>query len=193
MNKKGFTLVEIIVVLVILAILASIAIPYTLGYIDETKNSKDYLMAGNVLKAAQVMGTKYYELGDYYVEGETKRAYESVSNVVEKPSSSNQRIQEVYNKIVSGNEDFIPFKAIFVIEEGKVQVVRYKNLDRGLVYEWTKENQKWKIVKKDDAINNDDWATYILKGIQTDTSKVWWNGHNPNNMTYLDDKYKPTS
>lgn len=31
-NKKGFTLVEIIVVLVILAILAAIAVPSVLGY-----------------------------------------------------------------------------------------------------------------------------------------------------------------
>lgn len=36
-NKKGFTLVEIIVVLVILAILAAIAVPTTFGYVDEKK------------------------------------------------------------------------------------------------------------------------------------------------------------
>ena len=34
-NKKGFTLVEIIVVLVILAILAAIAVPSVLGYVEE--------------------------------------------------------------------------------------------------------------------------------------------------------------
>ena len=39
-NKKGFTLVEIIVVLVVLAILAAIAIPAVLGYIDDAKKSK---------------------------------------------------------------------------------------------------------------------------------------------------------
>ena len=33
-NKKGFTLVEIIVVLVILAILAAIAVPSVLGYVE---------------------------------------------------------------------------------------------------------------------------------------------------------------
>ncbi|WP_164488719.1 type IV pilin protein [Faecalibacillus faecis] len=36
-NKRGFTLVEIIVVLVILAILAAIAVPTTFGYVDEKK------------------------------------------------------------------------------------------------------------------------------------------------------------
>lgn len=34
-NKKGFTLVEVVVVLVILAILAAIAIPALTGYIDD--------------------------------------------------------------------------------------------------------------------------------------------------------------
>lgn len=37
-NKKGFTLVEIIVVLVILAILAAIAVPSVLGYVNEAKS-----------------------------------------------------------------------------------------------------------------------------------------------------------
>ena len=36
-NKKGFTLVEIIVVLVILAILAVIAVPSVLGYVEQAK------------------------------------------------------------------------------------------------------------------------------------------------------------
>ena len=36
-NKKGFTLIEIIVVLVILAILAAIAVPSVLGYVEEAK------------------------------------------------------------------------------------------------------------------------------------------------------------
>lgn len=39
-NKKGFTLVEIIVVLVILAILAAIAVPSVIGYVDEAKESR---------------------------------------------------------------------------------------------------------------------------------------------------------
>ena len=36
-NRKGFTLVEIIVVLVILAILAAIAVPSVLWYVEEAK------------------------------------------------------------------------------------------------------------------------------------------------------------
>ena len=36
-NKKGFTLVELIVVLVILAILAALLVPALTGYIDKAR------------------------------------------------------------------------------------------------------------------------------------------------------------
>lgn len=178
--------------MVILAILAAIAIPYTLGYIDDSKNSKDYLMASYVLKAAQVMKTKYYHLGDYYQD----KAYESVSNVVEAPSRDDehaQRIKEVYHKIVSCNEDYIPFKAIFTIEKGKILVIRYKNLKCGLVYEWTQENHQWKIVKKDDPVGNAQWAIDVIKDMNLNDKRIYWNGYHPDDMPYLNDKYKLTS
>ena len=53
-KNKGFTLVELIVVLVILAILAAILIPALLGYIDRAREKKDILQARNCLEAAQV-------------------------------------------------------------------------------------------------------------------------------------------
>ena len=43
-NKKGFTLVEIIVVLVILAILAAIAIPSLIRYVNEAKDTHYILL-----------------------------------------------------------------------------------------------------------------------------------------------------
>ena len=62
-KNKGFTLVELIVVVVILAILAAILVPALLGYIDKAKKQKDLLRAKNCLTAAQT------ELASLYAKG----------------------------------------------------------------------------------------------------------------------------
>lgn len=63
-NKKGFTLVEIIVVLVILAILAAIAVPSVLGYVNEAKNEKYIQEAKSIYTVIQTETAKYEALGD---------------------------------------------------------------------------------------------------------------------------------
>lgn len=63
-NKKGFTLVEIIVVLVILAILAAIAIPTVLGYVDDAKEARELAKLRESLIAAQVTFVKSAASGE---------------------------------------------------------------------------------------------------------------------------------
>lgn len=52
-NKKGFTLVELIVVLVILAILAALLVPALTGYIDKANKEKVISETRMVVMAAQ--------------------------------------------------------------------------------------------------------------------------------------------
>lgn len=59
-TDKGFTLVELIVVLVILAILAAILVPALLGYIDRAKESQNLFKARNMLSATQAVLVDYY-------------------------------------------------------------------------------------------------------------------------------------
>ena len=59
-NKKGFTLVELIVVLVILAILAALLVPALTGYIDKAKEKKVIAETRMVVMAVQTVASETY-------------------------------------------------------------------------------------------------------------------------------------
>lgn len=59
-KKKGFTLVEVIIVLVILAILAAILIPSLIGYIDKANEKASIAECRNFVVAAQTIGSEAY-------------------------------------------------------------------------------------------------------------------------------------
>lgn len=63
-NRKGFTLVEIIVVLVILAILAAFTIPTMLGFVNDAKGKAYIAEAREVYVAAQATATEMTARGD---------------------------------------------------------------------------------------------------------------------------------
>lgn len=68
-DKKGFTLVEVIVVLVILAILAAILIPSMVGWIDKAKQKSAVVEGRSMLLAAQTIASE-----NYIINGKTATA-----------------------------------------------------------------------------------------------------------------------
>ena len=66
-DKKGFTLVELIVVMVILAILAALLIPALTGYIDKAREQSMITDGSLVLTAAQATVSEAYGTGDLKV------------------------------------------------------------------------------------------------------------------------------
>lgn len=67
-NKKGFTLVEVIVVLVILAILAAILIPTLTGYIDKANEKAVMAEARSAVMAANTLVAEKYAGGSVTVD-----------------------------------------------------------------------------------------------------------------------------
>lgn len=59
-DRKGFTLIELIVVLVILAILAALLIPALTGYIDKANKEKIVSECRMVVMAAQTEASELY-------------------------------------------------------------------------------------------------------------------------------------
>ncbi len=85
-EKKGFTLVELIVVLVILAILAALLIPALTGYIDKAKKKNIIAETRQIVMAAQTLADEAYGKKDIdgkieYNKDVTKKDVEDLSEV----------------------------------------------------------------------------------------------------------------
>ncbi len=80
-EHKGFTLVELIVVLVILAILAAILVPALLGWIDEARKKQDIVNAKALMTAIQAQMTEEYGKGAKSFSGfadDNKKHYDDI-------------------------------------------------------------------------------------------------------------------
>lgn len=62
-NKKGFSLVELIIVMMIMAILAAVLVPSLTSYIRKTKESMAVVEAHDILVGAQASLTQQYAMG----------------------------------------------------------------------------------------------------------------------------------
>ena len=90
-DRKGFTLVELIVVLVILSVLAAMLAPTMTGYIDKAKEKNVEAKLHQTVVAAQALADEAYALGKDFEEitleeisklAELKDGEDSLNNVI---------------------------------------------------------------------------------------------------------------
>ena len=153
-KKKGFTLVEMIVVLVILAILAALLIPALTGYINKAKEKSITAETRQVVMAAQTIADEQY--GKLTGSGSVTIGLDKTNDTTQDPTESNststinlsQKEIAKLAEVTAGNIDTVEGK------DGKITKIVYKNDGKTCTYE---------LKKGDDGYDLTSKGTYTVK------------------------------
>ncbi len=139
-NKKGFTLVELIVVLVILAILAALLIPALTGYIDKAKEKSIVAETRQAVMATQTLADEIYGTQDL---GST----DAITVVANDTDATTTNANEITTKAIADLAEVTPAYIISAnIKDGKVEKLVYSRNGRTCTY--TQSTGKYVVEKK---------------------------------------------
>lgn len=127
-NKKGFTLVELIVVLVILAILIALLVPTLTGYIDKANEKKVLAEAKLALNAAQVTETEAYSTESTETSSYVAAEFDVIANK-DKTDASGEKAKELIK--------------LGEVDTTKVTVYKYTPESNGKIKSLTFSNAKY--------------------------------------------------
>ncbi|HHT94198.1 MAG TPA: prepilin-type N-terminal cleavage/methylation domain-containing protein, partial [Clostridiaceae bacterium] len=114
-NKKGMTLVEVIVVLVILAILAAVLVPTMIGWIDKAKKKTSAAEARAVYLAAQTLASeKYAEVEEFSIKPGDENYTKFVKDVAK---LADVKVEDITELVVSnGKVTKVVYKQVTLLE-----------------------------------------------------------------------------
>ena len=154
-NRRGFTLVELIVVLVILAVLASLLIPALTGYIDRAKRDQVVAETRMLHEAVQTVAGEAYGSAEWKQNLFTIASYNGINA---SDNTHHDILKSRYDDIIRLAEvpSLTDQKGSFVAmadQKGSVVYLLY-DTGRGLLGAYYRENGEYTVYDKEDNIKN---------------------------------------
>lgn len=150
-DKKGFTLVELIVVLVILAILAALLVPALTGYIDKANKNKIVSECRQIVVAAQTEVSEAYGKGTLkYDETASASMVANIKKLAEAKSDWTANITVLKKTDETNN-----------VVAGTVIKVQFSDGTNSCTYKWNATNNEFEYVVDTTAVTVTDGFTGV--------------------------------
>ena len=141
-QKRGVTLVELIVVLVILAVLAALLVPSLTGYIDKAVEKRIVLQARSLMTAAQATIDEAYAKGqlvysaaaDAYVPSSAAVKQAMIKQILELSEMSEDDCEWRFSITVASNTDY---------PTAKIDILEFCNKEHSITYRLRNINKRY--------------------------------------------------